>query len=109
MVGRIGADPEVTLAQAPGGGEEVLGLGLQAEEPAGQVEELAAELRRSDLAASAIEEANAVALLQPLDLPGKGRLGHVERRGGAGEASFAGHGMEGAELGIFHRQCLYEV
>ena len=108
VVGRIGPDAKMAFAQAPGGGEQMLRLGLQAEEPPGQIQELAAELRRHDLAAPPVEEADAEAFLQRLDLAGEGRLGHMEGGRSPGEAAFAGDGMKGAELGMIHRYGLCE-
>ena len=108
VIRRVGADPKMAFAQAPGGGEQMLRLGLQPEEPPGEVQELAAELRGHDLAAAPVEEADAEAFLQRLDLAGEGWLGHMQGGRGPGEAAFAGDGMEGAELGVIHRYGLCE-
>ena len=87
----------------------MLGLGLQAEQAAGQVEKLAPQFRRRHPAPPPIEQPDAIAGLQRLYLAGQRRLGDVKLLGGPGEAAFAGHRMEGAQLGMIHRLSLCEV
>jgi len=109
VVRRVGADPEMPLAQSLHGREQMLGLRLEGEEPPGQIQKLAAELGRRDLPAAAVEQADAIGLLHRLHLAGEGGLGHVQRRGGPGEAAFARNRVERPQLGMIHRGSLCEI
>jgi len=88
-------------------GQHLLGLALEREQPARDLEQGAPELRRFDAPAATLEEAHAVARLQPLHLARQRRLRDVERRGGARESALAGHGMEGTQLRMIYSQYRY--
>ncbi len=109
VVGRVGADAQMPLAEAASRGEEMLGLGLQAEDAAGQVKELAAELGRRDAPATAVEQPYPVALLQRLHLARQGRLRDMQGRGRPREAAGAGDSVESAQLGMIHRHGQCEI
>ena len=78
--------------QGPGGGQHFLGLGQQA----------LARARERDAAGPPVEQRNAQLFLQRLDLAGDGRLGDVQRFGGACQVADLGHCDEGAQLVDLH-------
>ena len=103
MVRGVGAEPQMPALQAPRRGEELLGFLRQAEDAPRQVEQRRADLGQHELPAAPLDQRDAVALLQRLDLSRQGRLRHPEPGRGAGEAACAGDGVEGAELRRIHR------
>ncbi|KPW92608.1 hypothetical protein ALO79_200383 [Pseudomonas syringae pv. castaneae] len=89
---------DVALGKAPGGRGGLLRLLQQVlrfdeKSPAGGSE--------GNAAGAAGEQFDAQVMLQQLDLPAQGRLGHVQPFGGAAEIEFRRDGGKAAQLGEF--------
>ena len=97
---------DTAQAKAARGAQQLIGFLFQAEQAPRHLEQGAAELRRHHPAATAVEQAHPVAVLERLHLAGKRRLGDPQRLGGPGEAALAGDPVEGAKLGVIYRHNL---
>ncbi len=106
MVGRVGADPQMAVLQPARGGEQRLSLALEAEQPAGHLEQPAAEFGRHHLAAASLEQPHAIGRLERAHLGRQRRLADIEGLGGAGEAAFRGDRVEGPQMRMIHSYSL---
>ena len=97
MIGGICPDPQMSAFQPLGGGEDLFGLGFQAKQAPGDIEEIAADIGQFDLALAAVEQADTELFFQAFYLSGKGRLSHIEGAGGFGEAAFGRDRMKSPE------------
>src|SRR5882724_4538568 len=103
MEGRVGGQPQMATLQPLRRSQDLLRLGLEAEEPPGEIEQRSAQLGRIDPPSTPVEQFHAITGLQLLHLSRQSGLGHMQDLGRAGEAAFAGDGMKGAELSVIHR------
>jgi len=102
VIGRIGAHTQVAFLQSTRSTQQMLRLGLQAEQAARENQQFLAQRRGGDPPAAAVEQFHAIGFLQRLDLAGKRRLGHMQGIGRLGKTALAGHRVEGAELAVVH-------
>ncbi len=103
MIGADGADLQVPGMEAAKRVQIIHGLGLLRHHPPGYGEEPASRFGEGDTATPAMEEFDAIVLLERADLAGDGWLADVEDVGGRGEAALGGHRVEGSDLCVKHR------
>ena len=107
VVGRIRADAKLSRNQLPCRDEQLLRLCLDPEQALGDLEHRAPEFSQLNAAAAALEQLDAVALLELLDVGGQSGLGHVKNFRGAGVAAMGRNCIERTEVGVIDRHTLY--
>ncbi|SST09279.1 Uncharacterised protein [Acinetobacter baumannii] len=89
--------------QGAGGGQQLLRLGLDREQPLGHREQALAQFAQAHRALVTVEQQHAVTLLQLAHLVGNRRLGEKQALGGAREAAVHGDRMESLQLCMGYR------
>jgi hypothetical protein len=107
VIGRIGAEPQMSALQAARGREKLFGFFGKTEDAPRQVEQRRADGGQDKLSPSPLDQLDAIGVFERLHLSRERRLGDAEPRRRPGETAGAGDGMEGAELGGIHRYDLY--
>ena len=102
VVRAVRAHAQPAVLQLARAAEQLLGLALDREQPRAERIQALAQRRQPHAAGTALEELDAVVLLQRLHLRGEGGLRHVQGARGVGEAARAGDGVEGTEVGDVH-------
>lgn len=100
MGGAVGRDPQMATLQCAAAGEKRFCLILGCEQPRRNHEQALPQRGQFHLPAGAVEQPDAIGILQPADLGGEGGLADMARLRRAGEALRLRHGMEGRKSGI---------
>ncbi|MCY1367449.1 hypothetical protein D9M69_543840 [compost metagenome] len=109
MVRAHGRHAQVAGAQLAGVAEQRHCIAFEAEDLLRQLHELLADLGELHAPAAPVKELDLVGLFEKAHLRGDGGLAHMQVLGGPREAAFAGHGIEGTQLGEAHRGSLSDL
>ena len=102
MVDGVGGDPKMPPREGPLAGQQGLCFVLHRKQPRRDAVQLTAGFGRRHVAALAVEQAHAVALLERGHLAREVGLAEAGGAGGGGEGAGFGDEMEGTELGGCH-------